>query len=422
MNFKYLTIFLLLFTLTSFGAEQVADSGKVNCLVFVGNNKTKDTYLRKFVQCDEGNYFDSLKISEDKRQLRNLPSILEVEHFVVDNDSGFTLIYQITERLTIIPIGEFGVSDDYYYFGLGAMETNAFGRGIYFLGFYRFSHQHSFQLISKIPYILGSKFGLHAQAYLWNTEETIYMNENQTDYTYNYFDLQLLLRYEFSNENCLHAGYINHFDEYALIDTNLTATWDAEMYNNYSGIKLIHLIEHLDNRYFIVEGWSNLSIIEYRIPHADYHPEIYWKESIKYYKKLGAKGNYCSRFEIGFSSNQKDPFSDFTLSDYDNLRGVGYNAYRGSSLISLSNEYRFTLFQRKLLGSQLVAFADAANVLEYKQDLADLFTPNNFKLFAGLGYRLVFIEAHNAVIGIDYGINTSNINDRGFVLRWGQFF
>ena len=394
----------------------------VTNLIILGNNRTKESYLRRFIYCQEGVKYDSLMIEEDMRRLRTLPSVMQVEDYIVENDSGTMLIYQVTERYTILPIGDFGVSDDYYYFGLGLMETNAFGRGVYFLGFYRFSRQHSFQTIFKIPYLFGTKFGLHAQAYLWNTEENIFLTDDETKYSYNYFDVQLLLRYEIAHEHIVHAGFVHHYDKYTLKDTTLNAAWDKSFFYEYSGLKVTHRIEHIDNNFFMLDGWSNVVISEFRLPQSNNKNSLYFSESFRLYNRIGKKGNLCTQVNAGFSTANIDPYSDFTLSDYKNIRGIGYNARRGSSVVSFNAEYRQVVFQGHYFAYQAVAFADAGNIREYQKDIETLFHPSEFDLYGGFGLRWVFIEAHNAVLSIDYGIKSTNFKSRGFVFRWGQFF
>lgn len=406
----------------AFAVYSQHNSIKVTQLIILGNKKTKEGYLRKFIETKQGEIYDSLIVEEDMRRLRNLPSILDAQNYMVENDSGALIIYQLTERFTILPIGDFGWSDDYFYFGLGAMESNGFGRGIYLLGYYRFTKQHSFQSIFKIPYLWGTPFGIQAQVIQWNTVERIEIDNQHEVYKYNYTDVQMLVRYEFNPDHKIHFGYTYHIDKFKLKNNESVTTFPDNYLIEYSGLKLIHDLKHLDYKKYILDGWSNYLTTELRFPLSNHSITSYLLNKFLYFRNFANSTNFCFRGIVGLSGKQFDSFAEFTFDDYTNMRGIGYNAKRGNALTVVNLDIRQKIFETRRYATQAVIFSDIGTIRSNQQTYAQMFSMSNYDYFTGGGLRLIFKDVHDAVLSLDYGIDIQNFDNQSFIFRWGQFF
>ena len=54
--------------------------------------------------------------------------------------------------------------------------------------------------------------------------------------------------------------------------------------------------------------------------------------------------------------------------------------------------------------------------------LGDFVNRDNFRHFVGLGVRLIYKRAFDAILRLDYGIDIYNSGQRGFVFGFGQYF
>ncbi|MCG8699585.1 MAG: hypothetical protein MI922_16135 [Bacteroidales bacterium] len=413
---------MLLLALTYIKVE-ASENQKIEHLVIIGNKRTKETYLRKFIESNEGSILDSNVVKEDHRRLRTLSSILDSKWHIVENSTGVTLIYTIQERWTLIPIGDFGFSDDHFYYGGGVMETNALGRGVYLYGFYRYNRQHNYHGIFKIPYLLGSPFGLESQWVVWNSKEPVLTGDGVKNYYHQIRDFQLSIKYEFNFEHQLFLGYLNKEEYFEVDDSVGLSETHTDIRIKQQGVRFKHHKSHMDYKLYRQQGWNNKLIADVLVPfNRSYSTNLNVFNEFIYFKRIKSKGNFGTRAILAYSSDQFDPFSRFYLDDYETVRGVGYHTKRGSSMIALNMEYRHTVFEIPDIASQMVVFTDAGTVKKYRDSYNDMLRPANYELYSGIGFRIIFLRAHNACLSMDYGVKLSNFKNGGFILRWGQYF
>ena len=399
------------------------DTPIVEQILILGNIKTKREYLEKFIQTQPGDKLDTLKIDEDLRKLRNLSSILETKWHTTPHGNNVILIYEITERITIFPLGDFGVSHGQNYFGVGAMETNAFGRGIYLYGFYRYNGEHSIHTIFKIPYLKGSNYGLHARFIAWNSRDPYYIPPEKRTYLYSFIDAKLSLKYEFNTDHRILAGIVYLQEDYELIDIEASENWPQYTYLEKPGFQINHTKQFLNYDYFRLSGYRNRVYLNWLKPlQPQYQSYFTITNELKLFKTIPGGGNIAFRNFLGYSTQQFEPFTTFTLDSYENIRGIGYKSRRGHSIAIINAEYRQTLFKGDYLGFQLVGFTDMGAVKQTGFSFSEMFSSNNIEMYYGLGTRIVVLQAQNAVLRLDYGISTNNFNNRNFVFSWGQYF
>ena len=423
IHLSILGIFRIVFSLLFItGNFLYAKEPIVEKLIIIGNEHTRESYLRHFILSTEGASYDTTLIEEDHRRLKNLTSVLDSKWYSLQNESGYTLIYIITERFTILPVGDFGIAKGNYYFGFGAMETNAFGRGVYLYGFYRYNQQHSFHGIVRWPYLAGTKWGFEIQGQQWNDEEPYYMFDEKKHYEKNFTNLYVAARYEFEVEHDINVGFYYRNERYNLSDTSESTGWKPTEHFAMFGLRTEYNLQHISYNRFRLDGWDNQLIVQLQREQNNQESYLTLRNTLKLFKRFGSRGNLALRNIIGVSSPRFDPFATFTLDNFDNIRGIGYHAKRGNALLCLNTEYRTTLYSDELIAIQLNIFVDVGSVRAYQWSTSDWLTPNNYEMFVGPGVKILALQAHGATLSLDYGFKTTNFKNSGLVFTVGQYF
>ncbi len=386
-----------------------------------GNKRTKTTFLQRFVYTKPGNQYDSIQINDDLRRLRTLAPVMDAEVNTTHNDSGIVVHYKITERLTIFPVGDFGITQDNFWIGAGVMESNLAGRGMYIYGFYRYNVDHTIHFIFRNPYINGSKWGFELQMKNLPTTESL---KTDSLLKYQHSDFSLALKYEFRYENDLYLGTTFRYQAAKYEFENEEYIETKSIGFRRSLVPFLRWeIQNLDVRHFYIQGWKNNLYLEVALPlRAENSSVLLFYDEFRMYRRFGNKGNLAIRMLAGLSNEEYTAFSPFIADSYYNFRGIGYRAYKGNITGLINLEYRQTVFENHFGGIQAVAFCDAGVLLNSDHYTHELSPEESIHTFGGLGARFVFRKAYNAIFSIDYGVNLQNIQNGGWVIGWGQYF
>ena len=98
----------LIFVIPASGQEEK----DIYSISISGNTKTKSSFLQRFIYTNSGDQYDSLKINNDLRRLRTLPPVMEAKIDTIHLDSGIVVEYKVAERMTIFPVGDFGITNE----------------------------------------------------------------------------------------------------------------------------------------------------------------------------------------------------------------------------------------------------------------------------------------------------------------------
>lgn len=386
-----------------------------------GNTKTKSNYLKRFISAKPGDEYDSLIVLSDLRCLRTLAPVMEADSDTSINDSGIVVRYRIAERFTILPVGDFGISDNNFWVGVGIMESNLAGRGMYVYGFYRYNKDHTVHLIFRNPYLKGSKWGIETQVKNLPVSEQTGID---TILKQKFTDVSAAVKYEFRFENDLYVGTSFRYQAASyLIDNEGTATNEELGFRRSIVPYLKWEIQKLDIEHFYLEGWRNNFYIESAIPiNSSSSPVLLLYDDFRIYKRLAVKGNIALRLLAGISNEANTVFSPFIADSYYNFRGIGYRAYKGNTIGLINMEYRHTIFEHRLGGIQAVVFSDSGILLNNEYNNSDSGFDKGTFIYGGLGARFIFKKAYNAILSIDYGLNFQDARTGGWVFGWGQYF
>lgn len=418
---KNIFVLFLLTILVCISPVTFSQQYSIRDILFEGNSKTKTTYLQRFIKTQAGEIPDSLQITNDLRKLRSLAPVMDASAFISESDSGSLLIYSIHERYTMLPVGDFGITNDNFWIGGGLMESNLRGKGLYVYGYYQYNSRHTVHLIYRNPYLFASQWGYELHLRHLPSNEHF----NDTSFILNkYFDLSLAVRYEFRYENEVTAGTSVHHqlaDNREFIDTEVEPEIYVERFAQTFFLK--HEIRNLDYRSFHVKGWKNLVSLSCQVPYnlLDKLIVIFYNE-LRYYVRYGHRGNLAIRLMAGISNEKEKLFYPFLADSYYSFRGIGYRAFRGNAIGLLNLEYRHTCFENHIGGIQFVGFTDAGIIpqLEAGSQEPQFYKPG--QLFAGPGIRIIYKKAYNAILTIDYGFDILHGQQGGLVIGWGQYF
>ncbi len=420
---------LLLFFLGIFSpctiSAQPAKNLALKNIEFKGLKKNKKDYLYRIINSRIGSLIDLTTIRNDVKYLNQLSGIA-LANFRIDTlDNKANLIFDIEEAKTLFPIVNFGGIRDNFWFQLGFTEANLFGRGNQLTAFYQnIDNRHNINLYYRSPFIMGSRWGASFNLRRFASVEPIYFNQGVVFYDYTNNSLGGSVFYQFKSNHFLELGGTYFTEEFIKNDRHSAETTPGP--NNIQEpkflIKAIHQINEIDYHYFYQNGFFNQVNFEsvFNINHNDWFNLIF--NDLKYFKRMGQRGNLALRLRLGISTNSENPFAPFVLDSYVNIRGSGNRIDRGTATVTFNAEYRHTFFEGQLLAGQLVGFSDVGTWRNPGGRLDDLIDPDNFRHFAGAGFRIIYKKAFNAALRLDYGIDIHDFNERGFVLGFGQYF
>lgn len=380
----------------------------IDSVVFDGIGRTKSSYLKRFLEVKESDSYDSLQVSEDMRRLRTISSILDVYVDTIRTEAGVILKYSINNRRTLLPVGDFGLTDGSLWLGAGLMESNLFGRGLYVYGYLQYKTPFAAHFIVKNPYLFGSRWGYQFQYKSLDVYET---DLNYQVDAYKQMGYSIAAKFELQYEKDVLAGLGYRTESVILQDVEIDRKESLRYFLEFRFQRLNYL-------HFMQEGWQNFFSVYSSAPLTQHADSYSLFNELRVFRIVG-KQNFAARLLTGISSEEELYYLPYFADSYKSIRGSGYRFARGNRLFATNLEYRLSVFENHHFGGQVVGFVDAGRVA-YRIDKSLLEETN--MLYTGAGVRLIVKKIHNAVLSIDYGFNTQDPSAGGWVIGWGQYF
>ncbi len=394
---------------------------------FRGLKKTRVSFVKRFLQSRVGQPYDPAIAESDEQSIRNLQLFSSVDSRLVQQDGKTTLVFDVAELITRLPITNFGGITDNFWLQIGMNDFNWLGRGGFLGGYYQYYDRHSIKLFSMMPYLFGERLGLSYIVGRQATEEPAYFSDTTLDFDVNRWEATALLRFEIfrdpANQRALilegGGGYLN--ETYILGDG---ATFTFPRRTVFDKYFLKTSLKHRNLNYFFhhIDGHVLQTTVEYVETITNGDKFWKWFNDWRFYWHVGKHANPAMRVVAGISSNDDSPFVPFVLDSYLNVRGSGNRVARGTSELTINLEHRQTIYEREGWALEAVAFLDASAWRPGNAPLRTMFEEQNIVSFAGGGGRLHLRRIYNFSLRLDYGINTSDPTTRGFVLGVGQYF
>ena len=415
---KAIVFLLFVSSLYSYGQEYIVYDLKIQ-----GNKKLKASFIKKISTIKPGNVLDSLIIKQDIARLKRLPSVSHAYYQVFhSSDNQYNVFYNIEENFTLIPSASiYTTNDDEFAYRLGLSEFNLLGRNIAFGGFYQHDIYSSYAINFRAPYLFSNRFGLAVTHQNLTTQEPVFFDDETADYRYNNKSFEVLGLYEINFKNKLDLG-LNYFTEdYKFKGENLNDRPELNVHKWL--VKGIYEYNNLDYFYQYISGFRSQLNFQYVTSTDDTLPDFFigWNDFF-YFKRIGKCGNWASRLRLGLSTNDNSPFAPFSVDNNLNIRGVGNIIDRGTGVIVLNTEYRYTLYEKNWFILQGNAFVDAGTWRNPGGDFGDFGRMDNVRIHPGIGLRFIHKKIYNATFRIDYGQGITSDMAKGFVFGIGQYF
>jgi outer membrane protein insertion porin family len=419
---KLILRFFLLFPISMlFGQTLVLDS-----LGIEGLKKTKEIYLRKLIQTEVGKPLDSLKMTEDITRIIREPAVSHAYYTVVfTTENHCRVLYSIEENKTLIPsVDLWSTLDKQFAFHLGVSEYNAFGRGYTTSGFYRRNIFSAYGIILENPNFITSSFELKFVGQRHKTLEPIREGSLESYYEFERKSAEVVFAHEWNIKNKTGLGFGGLGEIYQRNRGDMLSNAPEYFKTQKLLLSLFHNYEKIDYYYYFRNGIKNIFAFNFVSGNNFSNQKDFFSfdNSLLYYHRLGEKGNWAGRLNVGVSKNIITPFPVFFWDNNKNLRGVGNLTRRGNSLWTLNNEYRYTLLELRWLAVQGNAFFDVGGLSPVGDSFFKSFNRSNIAAFSGIGIRFIHKYIFKAVLRIDYGINIGGTPSKGLIFGVGQFF
>ncbi len=415
-------LFLLLI-----GGEIVGQSTPtIREIHFEGLKKTKASYLASFLKTAIGQPADSALIAGDRQTLLNLEPIADVK-FRLDSaqENTMVLLFDITEALTLFPIVNFGGVRGNFWYQLGFTDANWGGKGIKITTFYQNNDgRDNFSFHYRNAHLSGSLWGASFSAVRWASIEPLFFREETVFYDYSNSSIGATLIKHFLNRQYIETGltyFVEDYNKNSRHDGAATPGPEQERLPKFLH-KFVHRIDRINYLGLYRSGYDNLLNFQTVFNLEDQSLFYILLNETRYFQRIGSRGNFASRLRIGLSTNNDSPFAPFVLDSYINIRGSGNRIDRGTAALILNLEYRHTLFDWQKIDSQVIAFSDTGTWRSPGGRLQELIAFEDIRHFVGVGLRLGYKRAYNAILRLDYGVDIYDLEQRGFVLGVGQYF
>jgi outer membrane protein insertion porin family len=398
-------------------------SQNITSIKFNGLKKTKEHYLRVFMVSKEGMPFDSLVFKKDVQVIKNLNLFFEIEgtHKKVGND--YALQIDVREATTVYPEIDLSIIPDNFLLMLGIGEFNWRGEGKSIGGYYQWYDRHSFSFYQETERHIGKKTGHAFSLDKYSTVEPLYFRNTTAEFDFDSYALALSGYYNLSYRSVLELGAVMIYEEYTKRDTSFM---ELPVGSDFTYAKNLfragYYYENVNYNYERQQGIENNLYVEDVITYGGGWNFISFNNETVYYALIGRDGNFAARQSIGIATNNLSPLAPYVFDSYVNIRGIGNRVARGTAKYVLNTEYRHTFWRHKWFILQAVAFADLGSLRYPGEGFNQLFDADNMRTYAGLGGRLYSRQIYNTVFRFDYGINTKNTDEGGFVFGIGHFF
>ncbi len=398
---------------------------KITSIVFEGIEKNKERYLNQFLESKNSNYLSDSLLLKDVQRLKNIPGIGNATYRLDTVDQSISVVFQIEEIKTLLPIVNFGGIKDNVWFQLGFYDANWQGSGGFLSAIYQNQdNRHGGQIYYRAPRIKGSDWGISASLNMRASSEPLFFQEGILNYDYTNYEAGLTIIKQFGFRNQLEFGGTYFIEKYEKSKSQVLEIPTSPGYLVQPKFlsKIEYTSDYLDYHYFYLKGfyWKAGLQNVYNIQDQSWFHSLEF--SGKYFSRIGKKGNLGIRFQMGIATNNNSPFTPFVIDSHVNLRGVGNRIARSTAKFMINSEYRYTWLESKKWAVQAVGFLDIGTWRSPGSSLEELFDVAQVKQFAGGGLRLIYRKIYGTVLRIDYGVNVQNVKHHGIVIGFGQYF
>lgn len=401
----------------------------IYAITFEGQKKTEASFLSQHVRAKSGTSIPDSLILADVQRLKNLSSISDVNYHFTETDGNKSLVFDIEEVRTLLPILNSGGIRNNVWFQVGFADINWAGKGHNFSAAYLNNDgRHSGNVFYRIPRIQDSNWGISASLSTWSSLEPLFFDEGAVNYEYGNDGISLTgIRHIDYNRNIEFGGtfFIENYERSEEQFSEILVGPDRLRQPKWLG-KVGYTENFLNYHFFYIKGYTWTALYQTVLNSVDQTFFNSVELQAKWFSRVKKKGNFAQRIRAAFATNSDSPFAPFVADSHINIRGIGNRIDRGTAQIIINSEYRHTFMfnekEKKKWAFQGVAFSDIGTWRNPGGELKQLIDPDQFRFFFGGGFRLIYTKISGAVIRVDYAIDILNPEERGFVIGLGQYF
>ena len=418
MRFFSLIIFLL-----SCSAAFSQTKYQIANIKIEGLQKTKESYLRQFIESKQGKKLNKVTLEDDIQQLNRRTGVAKtIVQIDTLGSNQVNLTFKIEEQKTLIPQFGIGGIKNNFWWQVGLAEFNLGGTGKALIGsFLSNDRRPNGKIYFDNNWIKGSKWGYAVDVNRTASVEPVFFPTGTSDFDYSNTGIGLTGIYNLSFKHQFRVG-ANYFHERYEKVSSEADPGPAFLIQDKLLFSATYTFNNIGYDYFYRTGSDTKLLLQSVSTFGDETPFLSLTYEIRKYWRLKKRANIAVRFRGAIASNSFSPFAPFVLDSRVNIRGVGNRVDRGTAQLILNLEYRHTLFHSKKHASQIVAFADSGTWRSPGGELKDLFNKNQFRQFVGGGIRWINKKVFKSVIRVDYGTDLWNLSQSGLVVGFGQYF
>ena len=400
----------------------------VESVQFSNIKKLNKGFLEQLMVTQPGDTLNMATLNEDESQLRRLAAVAITKRQILPlekDPNRVNIIFEITERRTLLPIIGIGGIEDNFWFLLGASEYNLGGKNKTLSAQFLLNDGlPNFEIFYKTRRIRGSKWGFSAEAKRSASIEPLFFPEGAVDFRYSNIGVGINAIHSFNPNRHLSGGFQFFREDYLKLGPEPLSELPGP--NTLTTLKWLTNLRYKANNlkydYYLLSGnqleaslqWVITFGVERQFLALILEGSKFWRP----YKSA----NFAARIKFGISNNDPSPFVAFVVDSQFNLRGVGNRVDRGTAQAVVNLEYRQTIFTKNAWASQLVAFSDMGTWRNPGGSLSDLANKEQFRQFVGVGIRVINIKYFLATFRLDFGFDIFDGKQKGFVLGMGQYF
>lgn len=419
LGFRFLMLLLFL------GGGVQAQKFLVADVKIQGAKKTKPYSIQRLSSVKAGARVDSTALEADIIRIKRLPSVAHAYYQVYPaQGESYNVFYNIEENFTIIPYASvYTTNNDEFAFRVGIQEFNFLGYNVTLGGFFQHDVFDSYGANIRAPYLFSSKLGLQFSYQNLTTQEPVFLDSGASEYRYNNESFELLGLYELNAKHAFEAG-VNLFTEdyqflFGATDPNVPQELNVDKFL----YKVLYNYNNVDSFFQYLYGFKSSFNAQYVTSTNETLPEfIIVFNDFSYFRRSGKRGNWASRVRLGIATNNDSPFAPFAVDNNLNIRGVGNTIDRGTAMIVLNTEYRYSFVDKDWFVLQGNAFVDGGTWRNPGGEFSDFGDDQNLRIYPGLGLRFIHKRIFNAIFRIDYGVGVTPGATQGVVFGIGQYF
>lgn len=367
------------------------NEGFINDIKIKGNEKTKEYVIRREIKVKPGDIFDLKQIQEDMRDVANLGFFNNVQPRIerIADSGKVDLIIEVEENKTgNFQVGAVYSTKDGFLGYLEVKEQNLLGRAQK-LGFkWEFGQTTNYELNFYDPWLFGEKFSFGADLYNTTRRDLSETNPDDKDHPFIYDknsigaslqigrpiyeDIMGSVKFKYEHTTLTYQdGNDDDFDPDKPKDSGDTRslTFSAardttdNIFNPHTGNRITASLEYAGQ----LLGGKN-SFTKYNFEVAQYYPGFKQDHT------------WAFRLKTGLSPHNLPKYEEYAVGGSETLRGYKPSQFTGNKMLLLNAEYRIPIVK----SIEGVLFTDSGYAWAYQTPLK----LSDMEFSIGAGVRL----------------------------------